>query len=369
MASVDRGCLVLADISGYTKYLTGVELEHSHDVLTDLVSVIAEQMRGVLHLAKLEGDAVFCYGPEGDADGSMLLTMVESCYLTFARRVQTIHLQTTCQCDACRLIPRLNLKFLTHYGEYVQEMVAGSRELVGGDVVLAHRLLKNSVTQQTGLRGYAFFTQRCLDRFAIDPQPLGMIPYKERFEDVGEVAGYVHNLERRWQEEQERRIVYVPKEVPGLEYDVPVPPPIVWDYFTSPTKRLLWQVGIQRVDQHNPQGVRGVGTTNHCVHGKATYDEEILDWKPFRYFSFRFRLQVLGEFLMTVELTPLSDGTRSHVSRRLVPRGGRWQRLLLRVFEGKMRQIQARRLVSRDNLIRILSTLPVDASATAPSPV
>jgi len=29
MRGVQRGCLVLADIGGYTRYLAGVELEHS----------------------------------------------------------------------------------------------------------------------------------------------------------------------------------------------------------------------------------------------------------------------------------------------------------------------------------------------------
>ena len=30
-------CLLIADISGYTRYLAGVELDHSQDILADLV--------------------------------------------------------------------------------------------------------------------------------------------------------------------------------------------------------------------------------------------------------------------------------------------------------------------------------------------
>jgi hypothetical protein len=37
--SVRPGCLVLADIGGYTAYLAGVELEHSHDILADLLGM------------------------------------------------------------------------------------------------------------------------------------------------------------------------------------------------------------------------------------------------------------------------------------------------------------------------------------------
>jgi hypothetical protein len=35
MTDLHHGCLVLADITGYTRYLAGVELEHSHDVMAD----------------------------------------------------------------------------------------------------------------------------------------------------------------------------------------------------------------------------------------------------------------------------------------------------------------------------------------------
>jgi len=60
---VRQGCLVLADIGGYTAYLAGVELEHSHDVLADLLGGVTTGLCPPLHLAKLEGDAVFCVTP------------------------------------------------------------------------------------------------------------------------------------------------------------------------------------------------------------------------------------------------------------------------------------------------------------------
>lgn len=56
--TVRDGCLVLADISGYTAYLAGVELEHSHDILADLLGMVTAGLCPPLGLAKLEGDAV-----------------------------------------------------------------------------------------------------------------------------------------------------------------------------------------------------------------------------------------------------------------------------------------------------------------------
>jgi class 3 adenylate cyclase len=59
MPEVRRGTLLIADIGGYTNFLTAVELEHSTDILSDLVGAIVAQASGAFQLAKLEGDAVF----------------------------------------------------------------------------------------------------------------------------------------------------------------------------------------------------------------------------------------------------------------------------------------------------------------------
>ena len=321
MATIESGCLTIGDIAGYTKYVAGVELEHSQDVIADLMNVLVRQMRGLLHLAKLEGDAVFCYAHDEDTDGSTLMAMIESCYFAFARRLRTIDRHTTCECNACRLIPTLNLKFLVHHGEYVIHEVAGSQELVGRDVILVHRMLKNSFTKRTGIRGYAMATDPCVQHFGLDPVQLGLIEHVEEYDDVGKVRAYAMDLEARWKAEQERGAVYVaPGEGLALaEIDLPAPPAIVWHYLTAPEKRVLWQADTVRVEERSPGGVRGVGTQNHCVHGDFIIEEEFLDWKPFRYVTDRSKTPV-GVALFTTELTDVGDGT--HVSVRMLPDGG-----------------------------------------------
>ncbi|MGH2398852.1 MAG: DUF2652 domain-containing protein [bacterium] len=329
MATVQQGCLAIGDITGYTKYLAGVELDHSQDVLADLMSVLVGQMRGLLDLAKLEGDAVFCYDrdddpDEGSHDGSTLLAMIESSYFAFLRRRQTIDRQTTCECNACRLIPTLDVKFLVHHGQYAAHEVAGSRELMGRDVILVHRMLKSSFTQQTGVRGYAMFSEPCLRRFELDARALGMAPHAETYEDVGEVRSHVLDLEARWKEEEERRAVYV---APGqgltmMETELPAPPARVWHFLTSPRMRALWQPDTARVEEFTNGLARGVGTTNHCVHGDASVvEEQIVDWKPFRYFSHRAK-GTFGSVVFTTELTPAADGASTRISWRALPDGG-----------------------------------------------
>jgi hypothetical protein len=173
-----QGCLVIADISGYTAYLGGVELEHSHDILADLLGMVADGLCPPLRLAKLEGDAVFCVTPERPIEGATLEAALQSSYLAFARRGRTVALSSSCGCDACRRTPELDLKFCAHHGSFVEHEVAGSRELVGSDVIVVHRLLKNTVTQAHGLRGYALVTRACIDALGIS----GLVPHVESYD-------------------------------------------------------------------------------------------------------------------------------------------------------------------------------------------
>ena len=56
-----EGYLLLADISGYTAFLTGTELEHAQEIIRELTTLIRERLAPPMRFVKLEGDAVFCY--------------------------------------------------------------------------------------------------------------------------------------------------------------------------------------------------------------------------------------------------------------------------------------------------------------------
>lgn len=55
--------LIIADISGYTRYMTAnaKTLAHSQAIITELVQAVVRQIELPLEVAKLEGDAVFLF--------------------------------------------------------------------------------------------------------------------------------------------------------------------------------------------------------------------------------------------------------------------------------------------------------------------
>lgn len=128
-----HGYLVIADISGYTSYVAKTELEHSQEILSELLEVLVSQ----LTLSKLEGDAVFAYVAESKVPrGETILELVEATYVAFKDCIMNMNRRTTCTCNACRSIPLLDLKFIVHHGDYVRQNVLGINELVGSDVNL-----------------------------------------------------------------------------------------------------------------------------------------------------------------------------------------------------------------------------------------
>ena len=157
----ETACLVVADISGYTSYLAGVELDHAQDILADLIDSVVRALRPPFRLAKLEGDAVFAYVATDTIDGSALQDTIEHCHIAFRRRLRDIGQASQCDCNACALMPRLDLKFAVHHGPIARQRMAGREELVGCDVIVVHRLLKNSVQEALGLGAYALYTEAC----------------------------------------------------------------------------------------------------------------------------------------------------------------------------------------------------------------
>ncbi len=260
--TTQHGYLVLADISGYTSYLAGVELDHAHEILTDLLETIVERFKALLTISKLEGDAVFAYAPQAKVQrGETLLELIESTYVAFRDRREAVRRRTTCECKACRSIPALDLKFMAHHGDYIVQQVSGINELVGSDVNLVHRLMKNHISEATGWKAYALFTDEGLEHMGV--RPAGMHEQTEAYEHLGEVKTFSLNLQPRYAELTQARRVFVTPEEAYIAFtqDFPVPPPVVWMWMNDPYKRAQYtfEQGLRFESVVRPGGRTAMG--------------------------------------------------------------------------------------------------------------
>jgi len=325
--ATQHGYLVLADISGYTGFLAGTELEHAHEILTELLEVIIANFKTLLTISKLEGDAVFANVPEANVPrGETLLELVESTYAAFRDRQVSMRRLTSCTCNACRNIPMLDLKFMAHHGDYIVQNISGIRELAGSDVNLVHRLLKNHVAEATGWKAYALFTAQSLDHMQLRLE--NAHAQAEAYEHLGEVQTFSLNLRERYAEMAEARRVVVAGEEADLVVttDFAVPPPIVWDWLNDPVKRNAWGGDVHWSSGDRPHGRTGTGARNHCAHGKGSSTELVLDWRPFDYATLESYEEGKKTMTRTTKLEPLPDGqgTRVYQHIKMEMRLPRW---------------------------------------------
>jgi Protein of unknown function (DUF2652) len=192
----ERGFLILADISGFTAFLTATELEHGPPIIAALLEEVIREFSPPLEIQEVEGDAVFALGPDRVlVSPVVVLDVVESAFAAFRRRQREMQAAETCSCRVCQSISTLSLKIITHHGAFLRQTVGGRSQAAGTDVILAHRLLKN----RSGRAGaYLLLTESALRYLGLDPAGTGLGAHTERFEHLGDVRCFVGDPGEAW---------------------------------------------------------------------------------------------------------------------------------------------------------------------------
>jgi len=290
-------CLLLADLSGYTAYLAASEPERAPALAADLVETVVRQLRPTFRLEKLEGDAAFMVAPLDRLTGTTLLDAIDATTAAFRTRLRSLSQATTCDCEACRRIPELGLKFVVHAGAVVTQRVAGRTELAGVDAIIAHRLLKAATPGTLGLARYALLTDACVRRLDIDPDAPGLrlLAGVETFDYLGDVTVWVRDLAPAFIDDKASWTP--PRRRPLLETElrVPLAPMTLWEQLTSPANRAR---------------------VAFCAADRLATIEEVVEWRPFAAFTRTVKLPELpGDRRLTSrhELEPDGDSTRLRV--------------------------------------------------------
>ena len=195
--------LLLADISGYTGFMAGVEQEHGVDfsggipaayaVLGDLLDAVIKGVEPDFALVKLEGDAVFAVAsaPSLDGQGVHVLEKLEGMYESFVDSRTRALPANDHICVACPAVAHLDLKVVLHRGQAVRQTVGSGSDLLGPAVNVAHRLLKNTVRDVIGSRPYVFLTDAAAVPLELSEVGIGHL---EAYGDAGHIPGRIVEL-------------------------------------------------------------------------------------------------------------------------------------------------------------------------------
>lgn len=195
--------LLLADISGYTGFMSGVEQEHGVDfsagvpaaysILGALLDSVIQGIEPDFDLVKLEGDAVFAAAPAArlDGHGDRVLDELGTMYRAFVDSRTRAIPSSDHVCSACPAVAHLDLKVVVHRGPAVHQAVGAGSDLLGPAVTIAHRLLKNTIRSRIGTRPYLFLTDAAATGLGLPD--LGLA-HSEGYADAGEISGRIIEL-------------------------------------------------------------------------------------------------------------------------------------------------------------------------------
>jgi hypothetical protein len=301
----DKGYFIITDISGYTEYLTKSELEHAHATLQGLFDAQLAHLKFPLHISGFRGDAIFMYVPESEfINPQSLVEVLENQYIVFSETLQQMVLNTTCQCNACKNMKLLDLKAAVHYGEYMIQKLGDKEELLGADVIIPHRMLKNHVVEETGVTAYAIFSDTAANKLNLQNLCDPLIPHTETYEHLGEMHVHVHNLRSAWENylDEMRYVVNPDTAWIKIELDIPYPPILIWDYITTPALEAPI-LGLEYVRREDDLGGRTrPGASFHCAHSSGDFFNKVMDWKPFKYFTTHQSFTGGIEYFRTIRL-------------------------------------------------------------------
>jgi len=141
----NKGLLFIPDISGFTRFINEIEIEHSRHIIQQLLEVLINANNIGLEISEIEGDAILFYKFGQPLELEAIYKQVELMFCEFHRHLSAYDNRKICQCRACVSAVGLTLKVITHYGEFTTYNVKNFSKLIGKDVIVAHQLLKNDI--------------------------------------------------------------------------------------------------------------------------------------------------------------------------------------------------------------------------------
>jgi hypothetical protein len=254
-----QGTFILADISGYTRFVASMAIEHSNEIIAHLLNAMLKANSGRWKVANIEGDCVFFYR-EGREDPPALLREARKLYETFWEEIIDISSRAACPCGACTTVNQLGLKFIVHAGEFETQEIGDRSELMGTDVVAAHCLLKNTVA----LPEYVLLTRAYADD--VSTLELPAAEGSDEYDVIGAIEYAYLDLEPVRQDVEARNSFFLSSDqaLAAATIDIDAPPDVVWDAMVSLDKQVEYFVGVSAIHiLPSPHGE--VGQIHRCT--------------------------------------------------------------------------------------------------------
>lgn len=154
--------ICIPDISGFTQFMSETDAGLNSKVIPSLLNEIIYTNEIGMEVSEIEGDAVLFYKRGELPTLKSLIAQCQLFYTQFYKQLKSLK-DSFSDIKGGRKIPEtLGLKIILHYSKDVDSVQIGKHiKLMGEDVIIAHRLLKNEIKSDE----YLLLSQDLLDQY------------------------------------------------------------------------------------------------------------------------------------------------------------------------------------------------------------
>jgi len=262
-----KALIYIPDISGFTRFVNDTEIQHSQHIIEELLEVLLDSNDLNLDVSEIEGDAILFYR-EGDSPSpNQIAKQIKSMFINFHSYIQIIERDTVCQCGACRTASKLTLKFFVHYGEIGISKIREHTKLMGKNIILAHRLMKNNVESNEYLLMTEAYTKN-YENFQMREQ-LNWSDLKEgkiSYEHIGEICYNYIELSSLCSQIKPAAPASEAMKFPNpIEFaaDIKAPMTFIYRIVTDLALRTRWSEGLNKIS-YNEKEIPRIGSKHLC---------------------------------------------------------------------------------------------------------
>lgn len=266
--------ILIADISGYTDFVSKTALEHSSHIVNELLELIVDSNRLDLTVSEIEGDAVLFYKKGDRVSFEALMDQCLAMFNAFHSKLKIIERDSICPCGACQGATGLGLKFVAHHGTIREITVANFTKASGLDMIIVHRLLKNDVPA----REYVITTTSFVDEpVSTSGHSLSWSSVVQSYDDVGDVSVHVATLDdirAKIPDAPPRPRAAIPVGDDSLELEIKAPLLKAYMKFIDIDGFPDWVFGLERIERE--EKTARIGEVHGCVFDGIRVDMSLV---------------------------------------------------------------------------------------------
>ena len=255
--------ILIPDISGFTEFMTRTELSHGSYAINVLIDSIINAVGEEYDVSEIEGDAVLLIRKGPSPSRNEIQNICLKIFNEFHFRRKWMQRFAVCPCGACLAISNLTLKFVVHHGPLAEIKVGRFVKQSGPEMIVAHRLLKNSIDNHE----YLLMSDKVLQQTTDSSEEIELewTHSSDEYASIGKV-GYQFALlsnARANIPEPPELPTYYSDNTPFLEIPIASNFRDAYMVVMDIPGRPAWMPSLQKVEQDDP--IVYVGSIHRCT--------------------------------------------------------------------------------------------------------